>query len=271
MDTPGSNPKHPRKMCTWISGRSVGVPEGKGLDPRPCRLCGAIFKPSRRWSLYCSPTCHENWWRALRSKARELNPKVQVLGSDKPKEVGELIQTSKEQQRVPLDAKALPKKAKEAKSGRIGRPPRFASPEELAIRAEEYFTHCEEEEDPVSISGLCVWLGVWREWLQEAMQKSPDWELVVRQIKQRVEYFYERRMLNPSTMTASIFCLKSLGWRDVQAVELQKEEKLVIEVVDYSNISLEPDTETALGRTCCLPSGEEEPLGTITGTPSVEH
>lgn len=54
--------------------------EHNNLAPRPCRWCGELFVPRRRWQYFCS-TKHRTFWNNNEAKllANALEQRVRVL------------------------------------------------------------------------------------------------------------------------------------------------------------------------------------------------
>lgn len=125
-----------------------------------------------------------------------------------------------------------------------GRPPTFANPEQMMLRADEYFiyiqgeyelvmvdvpvkdkkgnvlriTQMQEKEwtrfpEPPTITGMALFLGFTSRERFYAYQDKPEFESVVAKIRTRIEYEYEKR-LNANNPTGAIFALKNMGWRD---------------------------------------------------------
>ncbi len=69
----------PKKTRTRISEATKGRQKGNHLAPRLCRACRTKFQPTRPWSWYCSPECHDAYWKGLRARAGELNANLTRL------------------------------------------------------------------------------------------------------------------------------------------------------------------------------------------------
>lgn len=120
----------------------------------------------------------------------------------------------------PQSAQLLPAPAK------VGRPPKFKTPEEMNTLIEAYFTACDETKRPYTVPGLALALGFSsRSSLFDYATRNAGHEEFAATIKkaklrieaQRVEALVTCRG-NPAGM---IFDLKNnFGWRDQQNVEL---------------------------------------------------
>jgi hypothetical protein len=97
-----------------------------------------------------------------------------------------------------------------------GRPLKFATPEEMQQKIDEYFKSCEDELGklikPISITGLAIYLDTYRDLLCNYEERDEFYD-TVKKAKQRVENFYEER-LTLNAPAGSIFALKNFDWRD---------------------------------------------------------
>lgn len=108
--------------------------------------------------------------------------------------------------------KGFDKRSSVTKQG--GRPYSY-SPREIGEKMVIHFRRCIEYDEPFTVSGLCVELGISREGMRQ-MEKSSNDELVamIKKGKQIVECYWEyvgQLMPNPSF---AIFVLKNMGWSD---------------------------------------------------------
>jgi|VirMetMinimDraft_7_1064189.scaffolds.fasta_scaffold15322_5 hypothetical protein len=97
----------------------------------------------------------------------------------------------------------------------VGRPPKFASGEELESLIESYFADCEERKEPPFITEMCVWLDTSRKVLLEYEEKE-EFRNTIKRAKQKCEAAIEKgMMLNKMNATGSIFNLKNnYGWEE---------------------------------------------------------
>jgi hypothetical protein len=116
-----------------------------------------------------------------------------------------------------------------------GKPANF-SPEELDKRIEDYFNWVDdfnanlpegEKKKPYTLSGICVYLDVYKEMLWE-YSKKPEYSNTVKKAKQRVEQNVEEGSLNGKWNTiGAIFNLKNnFGWTDKVEVTTKEPEQL---------------------------------------------
>lgn len=110
---------------------------------------------------------------------------------------------------------------------RAGQPPIFATPEELQEKIDKYFefikgklktnkkgeTSWETEPQPVTITGLCLYLGFESRQSFYDYGKNEKFSYTIRKAHQRVELSYEKN-LRAQNVAGSIFALKNLGWKD---------------------------------------------------------
>jgi len=93
-----------------------------------------------------------------------------------------------------------------------GRPPIFKTPEEFDAIASAFFAEREALEQPPTVNGLALALGMTRETLLRYEEK-PEFSDTVKAIRHRLEDAWERRLGN-TACTGAIFWLKNQGWRD---------------------------------------------------------
>jgi hypothetical protein len=93
-----------------------------------------------------------------------------------------------------------------------GRPPKYASPEDMQRDIDAYFATCTDEKPPL-ISGLAYALDMSTEALRNYQEKD-EFLATVKRAKQKVEMAMEQRLYQPSA-TGVIFGLKNnFGWKD---------------------------------------------------------
>lgn len=102
----------------------------------------------------------------------------------------------------------------------VGRPPKFASVEELQKLIDGYFDSRvvvkdggEERSLPITITGLCLHLDTSRETLCE-YENKPEFTDAIKKAKMRVEHFAEEMLHIGKNQTGAIFALKNFGWTD---------------------------------------------------------
>ncbi len=103
---------------------------------------------------------------------------------------------------------------------KIGRPRIIESPAEMERLVEEYVTKCHEEEEPLTLTGLILSLGLsCRDSLDE-YGRRPEFSDSVKKAKLVIENQYERK-LDRDKPAGAIFALKNMGWSDRREVEFK--------------------------------------------------
>lgn len=97
----------------------------------------------------------------------------------------------------------------------VGRPRMFSSPEEFEEKVYEYQEHCRESKEPVTWTGLALFLGLATRQSIDNYMEYPEFVDVVKKAKTFVEWHYEMR-LSGNAPTGAIFALKNMGWSDKQ-------------------------------------------------------
>ena len=102
---------------------------------------------------------------------------------------------------------------------RGGRPYTY-SPKEICDRMVMYFRNCVEYDKPFTITGLCMKIGISREWFLK-LEKCSNNQFVdtIKRGKLLMEFYWEMQahlMPNPAW---AIFMLKNFGWSDRVIIE----------------------------------------------------
>ncbi len=100
-----------------------------------------------------------------------------------------------------------------------GRPRVIESPEQLDQLADAYFARCEAREEPVTLTGLILSLGLSSRESFDEYGRRPEFSDSVKRAKMYVEWEYEKKMHSPAC-TGAIFALKNFGWRDKTEQEI---------------------------------------------------
>lgn len=100
-----------------------------------------------------------------------------------------------------------------------GRPRIFDSPEDFDAKVLEYKNHCKEEKEPVTWTGLALFLGFSSRQSIDEYLKYDGFSDSVKRAKMLVEFSYERN-LHSGSPSGSIFALKNFGWTDKNALDI---------------------------------------------------
>lgn len=93
------------------------------------------------------------------------------------------------------------------------------SPAALQKRVDAYFDRADKREEPYSITGLALYLGVTRACLTNH-SKRDDIAHVIEYAKLRCENVLEKRMIDGAPPTGMIFILKNnYGWTDKMEID----------------------------------------------------
>lgn len=94
-----------------------------------------------------------------------------------------------------------------------GRPPIFAEPDQLDLKAQQYLEHGALDEKFVpTINGLAIALGMTRETLNQYRHK-PLFSDTLKSVIGKIEIAWEKRLWE-NGCTGAIFWLKNQGWAD---------------------------------------------------------
>ena len=98
---------------------------------------------------------------------------------------------------------------------KVGRPRHYNTPEDFDKKVLEYQTYCKEEKEPVTWTGLALFLGFSSRQSIDEYLKYDGFSDSVKRAKTFVEWHYEMK-LHSNTPSGSIFALKNFGWADKQ-------------------------------------------------------
>lgn len=119
----------------------------------------------------------------------------------------------------------LPSPAIVENSRQTGRPRFYQTPEAFEAKVDEYVEHCRAESLPLTITGLCLFLGFADVCSLHDYGKRPDFAHVVKRARMVVESGYEARVATAKTggaVAGGIFVLKNVApdrWKDRTEVE----------------------------------------------------
>lgn len=123
---------------------------------------------------------------------------------------------------------AAPKHNLYALGNNGGRPAIYETAQALEEKVIEYFTYCEENKEPITISGLTQFLGFChRQSLLDQEKRGQEFSDIIKRAKQAVEISYEKD-LRTMRFGGSIFALKNINseyWKDSS----QQEIKTIVE------------------------------------------
>jgi hypothetical protein len=113
-----------------------------------------------------------------------------------------------------------------------GRPLKFDSAHQIQALADKYFAECKEEDEPITITGLCIALGTFRDVLCDYESGKYDdtdseFSVTVKSLKIRCENYAEKRLFG-NNPTGAIFALKNYGWTDKVQAEVELTTKRVV-------------------------------------------
>lgn len=100
-----------------------------------------------------------------------------------------------------------------------GRPKAYTEVEIMQKKIDNYFEECYKNNEPYTITGLCIALDICRDTLSEYMKKD-EFSDTIKKAKLKVENYLEKHLITDSSTTGIIFNLKNnFGWSDKQQVE----------------------------------------------------
>ena len=99
-----------------------------------------------------------------------------------------------------------------------GRPRLYESPEDFDAKVLEYHQYCKTEQEPVTWTGLALFLGFSSRQSIDEYAKYDGFSDSVKKAKTLVEWEYEKRLIQGHP-AGPIFALKNMGWSDKQEID----------------------------------------------------
>lgn len=100
-----------------------------------------------------------------------------------------------------------------------GRPKKYTEVEIMQQKINKYFEECNKNNEPYTITGLCIALDITRETLREYL-KNEQFSDTIKKAKLKVENYLEKHLITDNSTTGIIFNLKNnFGWTDKQQLE----------------------------------------------------
>jgi hypothetical protein len=117
-----------------------------------------------------------------------------------------------------------------------GRPAKYNTPEELEQVIQDYFDLQEQENKPVTITGLAYHLGFESRQSIYDYKENPEYSYILKRATFYVESQYEAR-LSGNVPTGAIFALKNMNWKDKQETELSGKDGGPIQITGMEIVS----------------------------------
>ncbi len=100
-----------------------------------------------------------------------------------------------------------------------GRPRKYTKSEIMQKKINNYFKECDKNNEPYTITGLCLVLDICRDTLLE-YTKNEEFSDTIKKAKLKVENYLEKHLITDNSTTGIIFNLKNnFGWKDKQELE----------------------------------------------------
>ena len=97
-----------------------------------------------------------------------------------------------------------------------GRPKKYTEVEIMQQKINNYFEECNKDNEPYTVTGLCLALDICRDTLAE-YTKNEEFSDTIKKAKLKVENYLEKHLITDSSTTGIIFNLKNnFGWKDKQ-------------------------------------------------------
>lgn len=104
-------------------------------------------------------------------------------------------------------------------AGKGGRPKKYTEVEIMQQKINNYFEECNKNNEPYTVTGLCLSLDICRDTLLE-YSKDKRFSDTIKKAKLKVENYLEKHLITNNSTTGIIFNLKNnFGWTDKQQLE----------------------------------------------------
>jgi hypothetical protein len=110
-----------------------------------------------------------------------------------------------------------------------GRPPIFASPEEMQKKIDQYFN---VEIEKHTLTGLALFLGFESKQSLYDYEKKPEFSYPIKRAKLMIENQIEKEVRADPHNASGIFMLKNFGWHDKQEVEHSGSVTIAQQILD---------------------------------------
>lgn len=101
-----------------------------------------------------------------------------------------------------------------------GRPRKYKTKEELQEKIDAFFAECEENNEPLTVTGLAIACDMDR---QRLLNYSKDEEFydTIKKAKEKIQAWVEKQLYNGKATAGVIFSLKNnYGWKDKVETEI---------------------------------------------------
>lgn len=113
-----------------------------------------------------------------------------------------------------------------------GQPPLYSCAEDLENKIIEYFDYCNENNEPLTVTGLALFLGFESRQSLYDYKKKNVYSYIIKRATLVIENGYEKN-LHGDKNTGSIFALKNMGWIDTHKVDTTTEtERQIFKIGD---------------------------------------
>lgn len=100
--------------------------------------------------------------------------------------------------------------------GYRGRPPKFKDPNDLKTKLVEYFEYCEQNKEPLTITGMALFLGFSSRQSLFDYEQNEKFTYIIKRARMVVERGYEVMLHTNKGCAGAIFALKNMNWTDTQ-------------------------------------------------------
>ena len=109
---------------------------------------------------------------------------------------------------------------------KVGRPLKFQNVAELQSKIDDYFKDCIDNDEPITITGLCLTIGTSRDLLLSYSEKDEFHDTILK-AKLVCQHYAEKQIFKAKNPAGAIFALKNYGWSDKQEIDHTVTSKII--------------------------------------------
>ena len=109
---------------------------------------------------------------------------------------------------------------------KVGRPLKFQNVAELQSTIDGYFQSCIAEDEPFTITGLCIALDCDKETIRNYKERE-EFSSSINRAYKLCEHYAEKQIFKAKNPAGAIFALKNYGWSDKQEIDHTVTSKII--------------------------------------------
>lgn len=133
------------------------------------------------------------------------------------------------------------------KKKRIGRPPKYKTPEQMQKAIDAYFKDCPDQAEVFvggeigvitvpspTITGLALYLGFCDRFSMYEYEQRPEFTDTIKNARARMVNIYEQNVTHGKNPSGAIFMLKNFGYSDKQELKVESKQEITVNRMDIN-------------------------------------